>query len=264
LKRSGNQNGVAVSSSDKSEYEEPELSQEQSVLFTRLQRDALPIVQARHDAVKELGLVDVVLGLDKEMALKQPGGLEPASAEEWEGLLRRWAELMPNLDAWILEECKRVRVLVYGRKLPLTPTSDPMPIPSSFFFTHKLDVEKGTLRGEGWSFTDLRVVFVELLSPRHRELVENGLWIFGVWLANDAMETLRQRGGRPRKVDLVTAWLKELKAEGKLPKTAKAARARALIHFESQIESEDIHERTVYRAVDSFYSDEEQGTAGQN
>ena len=171
---------------------------------------------------------------------------------------------MSKLDAWIHEECKRVGLLVYGLPLPATPSAVHEPVPSSFFHTHKVDIENGTLIGERCSFSDLRIFFVTVLSPRQRELVENGLWIFDVWLANEAMETLRQRGGRPREVDLVTAWLKELKAEGKLPKTAKAARARALIHFESKIESEDIHERTVYRAVDSFYSDEEQGTAGQN
>lgn len=246
---------MAVSSSDKSEYEEPELSQEQSVLFTRLQRDALPIVQARHDAMKELGLADVVLGLDKEMALKRPGGLEPAPEREWEGLSRRWAELMPKLDAWILEECKRVRVLVYGLTLPLSPSSDPMPIPSSFFHTNELDVEKGTLLGADWSFTDLRIVFVELLSPRQRELIENGLWIFGVWLVNDMIETVRQAGGRPAKQrEMVEEWLNKLVAAGELPETIEAARAKALIHFREKIESGKIHERSVRRVVRSFYS----------
>jgi hypothetical protein len=163
-----------------------------------------------------------------------------------------------------LDEAKHVALLVYGLPLPVTPSAVHEPVPSSFFHTHKLDVDEGTLVGERWSYRDLRVFFVTVLSPPQRELVENGLWIFGVWLGNEWMETLRQRGGRPRKVDLVTAWLEGLKAEGDLPKTAKAARARALDHFRSKIEKGTLNERTVYRAVKSFYSGEGKGTLRQN
>src|SRR5690242_17546285 len=121
------------------------------------------------------------------MTLKKPDGLEPAPEEEWDSLVRIWEELMSKLDAWILEECKHVGLLVYGLPLPVTPSAVHEPVPSSFFHTHKLDVDEGTLVGERWSYRDLRVFFVTVLSPPQRELVENGLWIFGVWLGNEWM-----------------------------------------------------------------------------
>ena len=182
-----------MSVNDSTAYQEPELSREERVLFTHLQRLAAPIVQLRHDATKELGLVDDVEGLYAEMRRKQPEGPEQASVAEWNGLVDRWAELMRRLDAWILDECRGARLLAYGLHLPLTHSSVAMPIPTGLFHTHELDVEKGTLLGGHWSFSDLRVCLVTKLKARERELVENGLWVFGVWLAEETMQI--QHGG---------------------------------------------------------------------
>jgi hypothetical protein len=90
-----------------------DLSREQNILFTRLERLAVPIVDARHDAVKELGLVDVL--------------------HEYAQTERRWAELLNRLDSWILEELRRNRLFAYAVRLPVTPSSVALPVPSGLW-----------------------------------------------------------------------------------------------------------------------------------
>ena len=45
---------------------------------------------------------------------------------------------------------------------------------------------------------EIRIVFVTILTPRHRELVENGLWVFGTWMTEELIETKRQEADRQR------------------------------------------------------------------
>jgi hypothetical protein len=177
-----------------------DLSREQNILFTRLERYALPIVQARHDAVKELGLVDVLHALDAELTLKHSLMPDPAVEAEYAQLERRWAELMNRLDSWILEELKRNRLLAYALRLPLTPSTVAMPVPSTLWHLLKLDVDQCSATCDDWSFVEIRVVFVTILTPRDRELVEDGLWKFGTWMTEELIETKRQEAdlqGRP-------------------------------------------------------------------
>ena len=109
------------------------LSREQNVLFTRLGRIAVPIDQARNDALIALGLVEVFYALEDELMLKRPLVPDPVMEREYAQLERRWQGLMDRLDGWILEELKRARLLAYGVRLPLTPSAVAMPIPSGLW-----------------------------------------------------------------------------------------------------------------------------------
>ena len=174
------------------------LSREQNVLFTRLERIAVPIDQARNDALIALGLVEVFRALEDELMLKHPLVPDPAMEREYAQVERRWQGLMDRLDSWILEELKRARLLAYGVHLPLTPSAVAMPIPSGLWHSLKLDVEQCRATGEDWSFMEVRIVFMTILTPRHRELVENGLWVFGTWMTEELIETKRQEADRQR------------------------------------------------------------------
>jgi hypothetical protein len=172
------------------------LSREQNILFTRLERVALPIDQARNDALITLGLVEVFHALEDELMLKRPLVPDPAMEREYAQLERRWQGLMDRLDRWILEELKRARLLAYGVRLPLTPSAVAMPIPSGLWHSLQLDVEQCRATGEDWSYMEIRIVFMTILTPRHRELVENGLWVFGTWMTEELIETKRQEADR--------------------------------------------------------------------
>ena len=172
------------------------LSREQNVLFTRLERIAVPIDQARNDALIALGLVEVFYALEDELMLKRPLVPDPVMEREYVQAERRWQGLMDRLDGWILEELKRARLLAYGVRLPLTPSAVAMPIPSGLWHSLKLDVEQCRATGEDWSYMEIRIVFMTILTPRHRELVENGLWVFGTWMAEELIETKRQEADR--------------------------------------------------------------------
>jgi hypothetical protein len=172
------------------------LSREQNILFTRLERVALPIDQARNDALITLGLVEVFHALEDELMLKRPLVPDPAMEREYAQLERRWQGLMDRLDRWILEELKRARLLAYGVRLPLTPSAVAMPIPSGLWHSLQLDVEQCRATGEDWSYMEIRIVFMTILTPRHRELVENGLWVFGTWMTEELIETKRREADR--------------------------------------------------------------------
>jgi hypothetical protein len=137
------------------------LSREQNVLFTRLERIAVPIDQARNDALIALGLVEVFYALEDELMLKRPLVPDPAMEREYAQLERRWQGLMARLDGWIVEELKRVRLVAYGVRLPLTPSAVAMPIPSGLWHSLKLDVEQCRATGEDWSYTEIRIVFMK-------------------------------------------------------------------------------------------------------
>jgi hypothetical protein len=174
------------------------LSREQNVLFTRLERIAVPIDQARNDALIALGLVEVFYALEDELMLKRPLVPDPVMEREYAQAERRWQGLMDRLDGWILEELKRARLLAYGVRLPLTPSAVAMPIPSGLWHSLKLDVEQCRATGEDWSYMEIRIVFMTILTPRHRELVENGLWVFGTWMTEELIETQRLEADRQR------------------------------------------------------------------
>jgi hypothetical protein len=51
----------------------------------------------------------------------------------------------------------------------------------------------------GLVVTEIRIVFLTLLPPRNRELVENGLWVFGTWMAEELIETQRLKARRQQR-----------------------------------------------------------------
>jgi hypothetical protein len=146
-----------------------------------------------------LGLVEVFYALEDELMLKRPLVPDPVMECEYAQLERRWQGLMDRLDGWILEELKRTRLLAYGVRLPLTPSAVAMPIPSGLWHSLKLDVEQCRATGGDWSYMEIRIVFMTILTPRHRELVENGLWVFGTWMAEELIETKRQEARRQQR-----------------------------------------------------------------
>ena len=176
--------------------EDHQLSPEQNLLFTRLEREATPILQKRADAARALGLVRTVLAVEEELKVARQLRPDSLTQRNSENLKRDWDSLMRRLDGWILEELKRGRLIAYGLSLPVTPSTIAMPIPTGLWHTHELDIEKGQVLGEHWSFKELRVVSTTTMSPRQRELVLNGLWVFGTWFAEENLETLRQEAER--------------------------------------------------------------------
>jgi hypothetical protein len=138
----------------------------------------------------------VFYALEDELMLKRPLVPDPVMEREYAQAERRWQGLMDRLDGWILEELKRARLLAYGVHLPLSPSAVALPIPKGLWHSLKLDVEQCTATGEDWSYMEIRIVYLTLLPPRHRELVENGLWVFGTWMAEELIETQRLKARR--------------------------------------------------------------------
>jgi hypothetical protein len=83
------------------------LSREQNVLFTRLERIAVPIDQARNDALIALGLVEVFYALEDELMLKRPLVPDPAMEREYAQLERRWQGF---LDSGGAQACETARI----------------------------------------------------------------------------------------------------------------------------------------------------------
>src|SRR6267154_4585098 len=155
----------------------PRLTPEQNQLLTSLDRIAIPIVEARKMARKDLALQGALKALDNELFLKLP---PPVATEEmtreYDRLERQW---YARLDEWILENLRDGRLVAFGVPLPITMTSTPHPVPTGLWHKLQLDVGNGTAESPDWSYTRLRIVDVRPMSENGRAKVERVFWVFG-------------------------------------------------------------------------------------
>jgi hypothetical protein len=175
---------------------EPKLTKQQSLLFTRLEQHAVSIKRARADAAVALGLREQWEALEDLVTMTRP--LRPDSKLEQEHAdAQRWlAGLFARLDYWLLEQLTNVQLLAFGMPLPITPSTTPLPIPRGLWHELNLDVEQETATSDWWSFQDLRIVFMDILERPVREMAENGLRTFGIWMSEVRLAAMRRRNER--------------------------------------------------------------------
>lgn len=166
------------------------LSNRQNYLFTELERKAMPIELARLMAVQDLGLEGWQKALEKAALLKRPRTPEEDGSAYAE-VERQWQLLLQKLDAWILEKLRSGDLLAFGIPLPITPSTIAMPIPTALWRMVELDVENGTATSEGWSFSDLQVAPIDIMSYEARTAIAHGLDVLGRILTREMFDSMR-------------------------------------------------------------------------
>ncbi len=180
------------------------LSRKQNYLFTRLERTATPIENARWAAVEGLHLEPMYYALERELILKRPR-LPDEDGSEFADVERRWALFLRQLDNWILENLKSGKLLAFGMPLPLTPSTVALPITTALWRMLELDVDEGTAKSERWSYNELRVTFPYLMSEEARDLIDDGLWLLGTVLTEELFRDLRSSRGSRTSVERADA-----------------------------------------------------------
>ncbi|HTG22619.1 MAG TPA: hypothetical protein VK681_21425 [Reyranella sp.] len=170
-----------------------DLTPEQNLLFTKLERIAAPIARARLDAAVSLGLERFRDALEDKLMIERPLIADEGLEREYAKLQQTWASLIERFDQWILEKLRSGTMVAFGIRLPISASTVAFPIPTGLWHLLELNVERGTARSEDWSYIDVRIVVgLEHLPDRVKGLIDRGLWLFGKWLMDEKIAAHRR------------------------------------------------------------------------
>jgi hypothetical protein len=161
-----------------------DLTEVQAKLLSALNRAAADLAYAPLNAARELGLYNLWERMgEREVILRPPTG---QTSPEHERALNAHYSLELKFHMKVLADLRSGDLLAFGLRLPLKPSSVPIPIPPGLWYFIAFDTDKRTADGGSWFFQEVRTISVRSLHPADRHELDVALGIIARRLEAEA------------------------------------------------------------------------------